>query len=177
MAVTQLMAAAAERARSTPLSLSSRFRIALVGAVLGIQLAAVLALALYPTVVDEPYYGTLQRLVVKLHEQGLPAWIGYGELEFGSNLLLFVPVGFLAALVLRRRDWWLVAVLAPVLSALLESAQALFLPERYPMVSDVVANGIGGALGAVVSLVARVLVHKRDRLLAMDLTSGTRTLE
>jgi len=68
-------------------------------------------------------------------------------------------------------------VLAPVLSALLESAQALFLPERFPMVSDVVANGMGGALGAVLSLVARVLVHKRDRLLAMDLTSGARTLE
>jgi hypothetical protein len=39
-----------------------------------------------------------------------------------------------------------------------------------------VANGIGGALGAALSLLAGLLVHRRDLLLAEDVEAGRRTL-
>lgn len=164
------------RLRAASASRADRFRIAVAAALLALYLAVVLLITLWPTPVDRPYSGSLLRFIAELHERGVPEWIGYREVEFSANVLLFVPAGFLAALVLPRRDWWLVAVLAPAFSAAIECAQALFLSQRFPSASDVVANGLGGAIGAALSLLARLVVHRRDVLLAEDFGSGRRTL-
>ncbi|WP_210506498.1 VanZ family protein [Naasia sp. SYSU D00057] len=175
--MTPAASALGARLRAAAASRADRLRIAVAAGLLGVYLAAVLVITLTPAPVDRPFRGSLARLIQELHERGVPAWIGYGEIEFTGNVLLFVPAGFLAALVLARRDWWIVAVAAPVFSALIEFAQALFLTERFPTVSDIVANSVGGAFGAALALLARLLVHRRDRLLADDLASGRRTLK
>ena len=157
-------------------ALADRLRIGVAAVLLAVNLAVVLLTTLTPSPVDKPFAGSLRRFILELHERGVPAWIGYPQVEFTSNVLMFVPLGFLAALALPRRDWWLVAVLAPALSALLEAAQALFLPARVASAGDVIANGLGAAIGAALSLLARMLVHRRDQLLAADIAAGRRRI-
>lgn len=165
------------KGQALPASLASRFRLKLAAVLLAFYVAVVLLITLWPTRVDRPFKGVLARLIQELHERGVPSWIGYTHIEVLANVLMFVPLGFLAALDLPRRDWWLAAVLAPAFSAALETAQAVFLSARVPSASDVVANGVGGAIGAVISLLARMLVHRRDRLVAADVVAGHRSFD
>ena len=71
------------------------------------------------------------------------------------NVLLFVPLG--AALVLLTGwSWWSVTLLAAAGSGVIEVVQELWL-DRQGSLQDVVANTLGGLLGALaVSLLARV---------------------
>ena len=69
------------------------------------------------------------------------------------NLAAYVPLGFLLALALRTRfaapaAVLLAAVLAAVLSLLMESAQ-MFLPARIASNVDLLTNGAGGLFGAM----------------------------
>ncbi len=146
-----------------PASTAGRIRFWGAAALLAAYLVNVLVVTLTPTPVDRPYRGSLDQFLQELHERGVPEWVGYPQIEFAGNVLFFVPAGFLAALVLLRHDWWLVAVLAPAFSALLEGAQAVFLPERQPSAMDVVANGIGGAVGAVLAVGVRTVLGRRMR--------------
>ncbi|WP_456599322.1 VanZ family protein [Blastococcus sp. SYSU DS0616] len=77
--------------------------------------------------------------------------------EVLANMLLFVPVGALAAWVLRRRGPLLPLALGAAASALIELAQVA-LPGRIPDVVDVAANAVGTVLG-----VALVRVHLAAR--------------
>jgi glycopeptide antibiotics resistance protein len=65
---------------------------------------------------------------------------------FALNVLVAVPLGFLLALLLRDRPAWLPAVALLAAFVLMESVQALALP-REGSVGDVVANGLGAAVG------------------------------
>ena len=38
------------------------------------------------------------------HLHGLPRWITFDKIEFGANILMFVPIGLFGALALPRRD-------------------------------------------------------------------------
>ncbi|WP_081646076.1 VanZ family protein [Agrococcus pavilionensis] len=81
---------------------------------------------------------------------GMPAF-GDGWIEAGANVVLFVPLGALLALLFRRR--WQGIALALVLSAAAELAQAL-MPSREPSLRDVAANVLGAALGAALAWLA-----------------------
>jgi glycopeptide antibiotics resistance protein len=124
-------------------------------------LVYILAVTLTPAPVDRAYEAPIVESLVELHDHGAPQWFGYGALELAGNVLLFLPLGFLAALVLPRSDWWLVALVAPVLSALIEGGQAIFLPLRVASATDVLANSLGATAGAVLALLLRVLVRPR----------------
>ena len=111
--------------------------------------ALVLALiAFSPTPVDRPAAGLLLRL-----EEWMPG--SYAALEFGANILLFVPLGVLLALQLPRRAAWLGIVAGAVVSLAIEALQAGLLPERVATPSDVVANTIGAAIGVLMVALAR----------------------
>lgn len=71
-------------------------------------------------------------------------------MESAANILLFAPLGFLlCGLGIGGRRAAAVAVLAGVLLAsAMESAQ-IFLEPRSPSVTDIVNNGLGTALGAI----------------------------
>lgn len=65
-----------------------------------------------------------------------------------ANVLLFVPAGFLMAVVLPSGRRWLSVLLCFFLTTSIEVAQALFLPERDGNVRDIITNTTGGAIGA-----------------------------
>lgn len=92
------------------------------------------------------------------------AFVHQGYIEFGLNILLFVPLGFLLALVTRRP--WLGFVLCVALSAAAETAQ-LILPGRQATIRDVISNSLGALIGAVLAwLVVRQHVRRRARAAA-----------
>lgn len=91
-----------------------------------------------------------------LHSHGLPQWfVGYRKVEFAANIAMFIPFGIILGLRLPRRRWWLAVVLAAALSGAVELAQALFLPDRVPAWSDIVANTSGALIGALLVVVFR----------------------
>lgn len=82
-------------------------------------------------------------------------WATYDLIEFTANILLFVPLGVLGALLLRPRGW-LVVPLAFIASVTIEAGQAILLDQRTSSALDVIAN----TTGAVVGLLVVVLVMR-----------------
>ncbi|MDL5352378.1 VanZ family protein [Microbacterium sp. zg-YB36] len=87
---------------------------------------------------------------------GLGAF-GSGWIEFTANIVMFVPLGFLLTLLVRRH--WLGVVVALTVSVAAELAQ-LLIPSREPSLRDVLANTLGAGLGAAL---AWLLVLRRQR--------------
>lgn len=81
------------------------------------------------------------------------------DFEVVANVLMFVPLGALAALWFRGSSWFALTMAGVAASCAIEVTQ-FFIPGRVPDAGDVVANGIGMAVGALVITVARLL----DRL-------------
>jgi VanZ family protein len=93
--------------------------------------------------------------------------------DFFTNILLFVPVGFLFNLTRRENtDLFCLQALAfgVLLSFAVESAQ-VFIPGRYPQVIDVITNGFGAWLGGLIfTLLKNWLQEERaGRLFAWQL--------
>ena len=130
-------------------------------AVLGVVAAVVLVcmggVLLTPGPVDRPVYGKVLRAIRRLQEHGLPAWVDYGAAEAAANVLLFVPLGLLAALLLPPRRWWLALLLCLGMAAGAEMFQELFLPLRQGSLQDVLNNGVGALLGVAVAATGRGL--------------------
>ncbi|QTE29008.1 VanZ family protein [Pengzhenrongella sicca] len=120
------------------------------GAILAAYLVALVFVLGWPTPVDAGVNDTLLRALGWLHGHGLPAWVGYDQVEFAANVVLFVPVGLLLALELYRRPWWVAALGGFGLSVLAELAQALTRPDRFATGRDVLANTLGAVVGAAV---------------------------
>lgn len=108
--------------------------------VYGVALAAV---AFWPVPVDRGA-GPLLRAITRL----VP-WLTYDVIETAANVLLFLPLGVLLALLLHRNRP-LVLPLVLTVTLLIEGGQALLLPARTATVRDVVANAVGGLLGWLV---------------------------
>lgn len=75
-----------------------------------------------------------------------PGTVHRTQVEAGANVLLFVPVGVLAALALRRSGPVLPVALGAATSVLVELAQTA-LPGRVPDLVDVAANTTGTVVG------------------------------
>ncbi len=75
-------------------------------------------------------------------------WFGSGWIEFGANILMFVPLGFLLTLLLRHH--WYGVALALVISAGAEIVQ-IVIPSRQPSLRDILANTLGAAIGAALA--------------------------
>ena len=89
-----------------------------------------------------------------------PGTVQRAQVEAAANVLLFVPVGALAAVVLRRH--LLLALLAGAgTSVLVELAQTA-LPGRVPDLADVAANTAGTVVGVTLVGLCRV-VRRRPR--------------
>ena len=149
------------KAQAGPAALRRRLsRRQWVGAVgLGAVLCVALAITLNPTPVDRGRGDDTRAFLSVLHGMGLPESFGYLELEFTANIIMFVPLGFFFALLGTGRWMWAAILFPLALSTGIELAQLLFLPERFPDVSDVVANTLGGWLGVALA----ALVPRRPR--------------
>ena len=106
---------------------------------------------LWPTPVDAGANSTLQAVLAALHEAGGPRWIDYNLVESGANVLMFVPLGLLAALLMPTGWRSLAPAGAFLLSGAVEWAQREFLPGRYASLQDVWTNTLGAALGTVLA--------------------------
>ncbi|MDF2991505.1 MAG: hypothetical protein K0S37_2019 [Microbacterium sp.] len=124
--------------------------------------AATAAIAFWPTPVDRPAAGLLRRVLLRLHEAGVPPWFDYSFVEVSANVVMFVPLGFLIAALLPRNAAWVAVVVGLLASMTIEIGQWLLLPQRIPAASDVVANTMGSAIGALVLLALTLMrdVHR-----------------
>lgn len=151
-----------------------RIRLAVCGVLLALYAGVILLITMWPTQPGQDFASAVDRLIGFLHRNGVPAWVGFGELEFGANVAMFVPLGFLLALTLPQKASWLPILLVPAFSGMIEFTQGQYLPQRFATISDVLANTMGGYLGAVLALGLRAVVHERDRLvIARALSSAT----
>lgn len=107
--------------------------------VYGVALALIV---FWPEPVDSGFSPLLRRI------SALFPLLTYERIEFGSNILLFVPLGVgLSLLLCTRRH--LVVPLGFLGSLAIESIQALVLADRTPSVFDIVANVAGTCLGLI----------------------------
>ncbi len=121
-------------------------------AVYGVVLALI---AFWPVPVDSGSGGFLRWVTAHF-----PV-LTYARIEFGSNILLFVPFGAGLALLLPKLRY-LVMPAALLVSLAIESGQAIFLAQRTPSLYDILANVSGAALGLIV-LVVFEAVRRRPR--------------
>ncbi|WP_181905682.1 VanZ family protein [Microbacterium bovistercoris] len=111
--------------------------------------AIVLALiAFWPQHVDSAVPSRFWRML----ETTIP-FITYERVEFGANILLFVPLGILLALLLPARRW-LAVPSAALVSAVIETVQGVFISGRTASILDVVANVIGASIGLAIVAIA-----------------------
>ncbi len=88
-------------------------------------------------------FGLLQRITSHASDGRLD----WSQTEVLANIALFVPAGFLLAIVLGRA--WASVVLCVLASVAIELAQQRYLPSRVPSIADVEHNGLGGLIGAI----------------------------
>ena len=123
----------------------------------------VAAVLLWPSPVDRPVYGYVLRALAWLQARGLPDWVAYNDVERLANVALFVVPGLLVSLLLPRRLWWLALALCICLSAGMELAQEVFLPERSASGRDVLLNAAGALIGVVLGVALHSLGAARRR--------------
>lgn len=107
-------------------------------------------IAFWPTPVDRPVQGLLAKTLNFLHRHHIPEWVDYKFVEGLGNVVLFLPVGFLAMMAFTNRSRWENVALGLMASAVMELGQWIFLPERYPSFKDLTLNTLGTALGVLV---------------------------
>lgn len=141
-----------------------------VAAVLAVPfLAGLVLLTLTPTRVEERMPALLDLVLSTAHRIGWDS-LDFTRLEILANVLVFVPVGIFAFVLMPRRVWPLSVLLGPAISVGIEVAQRFLLPHRAATVNDVVANSTGALIGIVVAVVCTLLFAPRS-------TRTTRTLE
>jgi len=131
--------------------------------VLVLYTAFILVVTLSPTQMDVNYQNAVVRLLDALHRNGVPQWFGYGEVEFLANVAMFVPFGFLVAILLPQRLSILTVLVGPAFSAFVENFQREFLSERVASIYDVYANSAGAIGGLILAALLRAVIHARDR--------------
>lgn len=95
-----------------------------------------------------------QQIIRAILASPLFHWLGYSRLEFTANVVMFIPVGVLLALLLPPRRWWVAVLIGLGMTVAIETAQ-LFIPGRVSDVRDIVANTAGAAIGVAVVRVIR----------------------
>lgn len=148
----------------------SIYRWAIAWTGLALCAALILLLTMWPSPIDRGYESAIDRVLQILHNRGVPDWFGYRKFEFTANIVMFVPFGFFTVLSLPKTKWWIAVLLIPLFSISIETAQKLFLSQRFSSVFDVFANTIGGYLGIGVAIIIWSFVRSRDRLLLKNKT-------
>ncbi len=113
-------------------------------------------IAFWPVPVDSGA-GRLLRAITRV----FPV-LTYPRIEFGANILLFVPLGLLLALILARRRY-LVLPIALIVTVTIEGVQGVLLGARTSSVLDVIANATGACVGLVLAeIIAAVRRRARE---------------
>jgi len=108
-------------------------------------------IAFWPSPVDKPLSRQLSAVLAFLHRHGVPSWFDYKFVEASANVVLFMPVGFVAALAFPSKRWWQIGALGLLVSGCIELGQLLFLNERFASASDIATNTSGAVIGALLA--------------------------
>ncbi len=128
---------------------------------LGIPFFVGLALlTLTPERVEKSMPNLLDLVLSAAHRLGWES-LDFTRLEIIANVLVFVPIGILAFLLVPRRFWPLAIVLGPALSLSIEVLQRLVLPHRAATLTDVVANSGGALIGVALAIIGTLLFAPR----------------
>jgi glycopeptide antibiotics resistance protein len=131
-------------------------------AITGAYVVALALIGFWRTPIDENVAVTQLAPVVWMADLfDLSGAQSYRAVETAANVVLFMPLG--ALVLLWRRDWtWVHATLvALAATSLIELLQQLLRPERFASLRDVVANTLGGAIGALLTVCWRHAVKRR----------------
>ena len=79
--------------------------------------------------------------------------------EWMLNILLFLPLGIVAALLFTR---WVVWLFGPLLSLTIEVAQAVLATGRQSALDDLLANSLGYLIGVTLVVLAGAVLSRRD---------------
>lgn len=149
--------------------LASRFRRRIVTFLLCIYSVFVLVITLSPRMPGSGFVSRLvYRVLASLHARGLLEGVDFHAVEFLGNILMFVPLGVFAALLISRRHWWVLLFAGTVFSGFIELGQLLFLSDRSPDVRDLISNSTGFIIGAIAAVIFRLAVAHRDELVYRD---------
>lgn len=128
---------------------------------LGIPFLAGLALlTLTPSRVERTMPNLLDLVLSLIQGLGWTA-IDFTRLEIIANILVFLPVGVLAFLLLPRRVWMLSLLVGPLLSLSIEAAQRIALPHRAATLTDVLANSSGATAGVAFAVLCTLAFAPR----------------
>lgn len=129
-------------------------------------------IAFWPTPVDRPVSSELAAFLKTIHSLGFPRWFNYAFVEATANVVLFVPLGCVAALAFPDKRWWQVTAFGLLVSGCIELGQELFLHDRFASPSDVVTNTAGCVIGvlAIRAIVRRLKRRQAQRQLALGLS-------
>lgn len=134
-------------------------------ALFAVYLVALALIAYWPSTVDGGVDDRIYAVIDWCARNGL-GFVTYDRIERVANVLLFVPFGLLlAGLLPRGRRAWAILIAIGV-SVVIEVGQLLFLPSRYPSVTDIVTNSLGATIGVVIVLLAGAARARRRRRLA-----------
>ncbi|MEV8250436.1 VanZ family protein [Microbacterium sp. NPDC076768] len=130
--------------------------------ILGIPfLAGLAALTLTPSRVEQSMPSFLDLILSTAHRLGWTS-LDFAGLEVIANILVFLPIGILAFVLLPRRFWLLAILIGPLLSLAIETAQRVALPHRIATLNDVVANSAGALLGVALALLCTLVFAARS---------------
>lgn len=132
------------------------------GALLALFVVVVTLIVFWPGPPAPVGQSTLKDYLSEGKRHGLPSWITFAYIENLANVLMFVPLGLLASLALRRRNFLAVPAAAAA-SGLIELVQLLLLPSRVASTQDIRVNTIGALLGFLLSLPALRRRRRRRR--------------
>lgn len=132
----------------------------LAAVLLAVYAVAVIVVVAWPTPVDAGNHEWLTRVFKALHSRNLLMFFGYPQLEFGANVVMFVPFGLLVGVLLGRERWAWAIALGSGVSTVIELLQFFLLPGRFGTVDDVIANTSGALIGA---LLARSFLARQVR--------------
>lgn len=120
-----------------------------------VALAVPLALiAFWPTPVDQAASRQFAAILTLLHCHGVPTWFNYKFVEAAANVVIFLPVGFVAALGFPSKRWWQIGAFGLLVSGSIELGQLLFLHDRFASPSDIMTNTTGAVIGALLATLA-----------------------
>ena len=78
------------------------------------------------------------------------AWVTFTRVEVLLNVVIIAPLALLCSMVWPRLSWQQWAAYGFLAAIAVELFQGLLLPDRSASFSDIVANGAGATIGAVV---------------------------
>ncbi len=121
---------------------------------------AVLLILFWPTRPAGAAQDWLAHWLAALHRKGRLDWLTFAAAEFVSNMVMFAPLGALAALSRPRGGDGVALAACFGLSVFAELVQWSVLPNRTGDVRDVVANTLGAAIG--IGIVALIRTRRRQ---------------